>query len=664
MRRAGPTRRTTLSLVLLGACGLPSDVPDEGDDTAPPADEVAEPLVPGVPLRRLTRAEIERSLEALYGLDLDLRTRLPDDDLVEGLDNQASGLTVPELLLEQLDRLALELAREATARVARPTDVQRVEVEDVPPATGVAVELPSAEGTWWLLWGRAAPVELTVQAPADGTYALRVPAFSTWGPGVAQADLELRVDGVTQGVRTARGSQEAPDHVTWPLALTAGSHAVSLRLRNGSLSSGVAEDGSSVELGEVGVGLDAVELRGPLAADEGAPGALRARLVPCDPEEPRAQVACAEQVLADLAPRAWRRPVTSPEVQALVRLVEAAMDGGATWDDGLATALHALVLSPHFLFRVERGEGPVDAGTRALTPHELATRLSYLLWAEPPDAALRACADAGALVLPEGDCGLAAQVDRLLADARATALVERFGRPWLDVADPARAQPATDAFLEALLLGDAPLEAVVTGEGMDAAVADPSRPGGALALPEVLRATSEGDRTSVVARGVLVAARLLCDPPDPPPREVPMLEPGDNALAALDAHRANPACASCHQGFDPYGEALEAYGPDGQVRTAYADGAPVPARATLPDGSEVAGAEGLADWLAANPALRACVTSQVGRYAWGVPLGEAGGLLHALQVEGRDRGGSMADLLRAVALHPAFRRLRVAGEAP
>lgn len=656
MRSTAITGVLCVALAWLGACGArppvddspPGEVPD--GSPAPPAE------VPSVSLRRLTRAELERSLEALLGLDLDLRARLPDDDLVAGFDNQAEGLTVPELLLEQLDGLARELAEEVTARVHRPAPVRRVEVEALAPATGTPVELPSAEGTWWVLWGQAAPVQATLVLPEPGAYRLDVPAFSTWGPGVPQARVALAVDGAAVSTLTARAAEEAPDVLSWPLELGAGEHTFTLRLTNGSLSAGVAQDGESVDLSEVALGLDALELVGPLAADEGAPTALRARLVPCDPSEPREQLACAEQVLTELAPRAWRRPVTSPEVQDLLRFVEAALDAGESWDEGLATALHALLLSPHLLFRVERGEGAVEDGSRALSDHELATRLAYFLWSEPPDDELRGCADAGELHGADGPCALSAQVERLLADGRARALVERFGRPWLDLADPEAAEPATDALLEALLLGTAPLEAVVTGEGLSAELADPSRPGGVLALPELLRAKSSGGRTSVVKRGVLVAARLLCDPPEAPPPKVPMLEPGDNALAALDAHRDNPACSSCHAGFDPYGEALEGYDATGAPRVAYADGTPVPTRVELPGGDVVEGAAGLGDWLAAHPDLRPCLTAQLARYAWGVPLQTAGGLLHEVGADAQARGGSIADVLRAVALHPAFGR--------
>ena len=139
--------------------------------------------------------------------------------------------------------------------------------------------------------------------------------------------------------------------------------------------------------------------------------------------------AFARTILADLARRAYRRPVTDREVEELVKLVAMVQKDGDSFEEGLCLAIQQMLISPHFLFRVEKGPPPgKEADRYGISQHELATRLSYFLWSSMPDDELLRCADEGKLRQP---AVLEAQVRRMLKDARARALVENFGGQWL-----------------------------------------------------------------------------------------------------------------------------------------------------------------------------------------------------------------------------------------
>ena len=316
-----------------------------------------------------------------------------------------------------------------------------------------------------------------------------------------------------------------------------------------------------------------------------------------------------------------------------------------------------MLASPHFLFRVELDPDPRAAAPRALNDHEIASRLSYLIYSSMPDDPLAAAADRGQLRTPDQ---VAAQAKRMLADARAAALAGSFAAQWLDLrslaghqVDEASFGKAFDGALAALMQeetsrfflefmnGDLPITGMLTarftyldarlarhygltspgGAGLTRVTLTGDQRGGLLTQGSVLTATSPPNHTSPVARGAWVLSSLLCSPPPPPPANIPPLpEPSPTVPASLrarlEAHRSNPQCAACHVAMDPIGFGLEHYDGIGRWRTD--DGAtPIDASGTLPDGSTFDGALQLAALLAKDPRLPGCLTQKLYTFALG-----------------------------------------------
>ena len=345
--------------------------------------------------------------------------------------------------------------------------------------------------------------------------------------------------------------------------------------------------------------------------------------------------ACAREIVENLSRRAYRRPVTQQEVDQLAGLVSLAQRQGDSFDEGVRLAIQAVLMSPNFLFRVERDPRPV-AG-RSAVPHrindyELATRLSYFLWSSMPDAELFRLAKEHKLGQP---AVLEAQVQRMLADSKATALVDNFAGQWLGIRnldrkppDPDRF-PATDdellyymhketnLFVTAIFREnrgildfiDAPFTYLngplarhygiegVKGEEFRRVELTGSQRSGILTQGAILTVSSYPTRTSVVTRGKWVLENLLGTPPPPPPPDVPVLAEQDIGTSAslrekMEQHRANPACAVCHLPMDPIGFGLENFDASGAWRTH--DGKfVIDASGTLPGGKSFNGAKGL-----------------------------------------------------------------------
>jgi len=341
--------------------------------------------------------------------------------------------------------------------------------------------------------------------------------------------------------------------------------------------------------------------------------------------------------LARLLRRGFRRPPTGAEVAARVALVESAEAEGRSWRAGLEDAVRSVLLSPHFLFRIE-GDRDLDEPWR-ISDHELAVRLSFFLWAAPPDAELDALADSGRLAEPEV---LAAQVGRMLVDDRAASLADDFAAQWLgfgqvrDMAVDFRRFPAfrklrwamveeASRFFSHVVRENRPVLELLDADytfangalarhyGLDwdsgreawawQRVALPDRRrGGVLGMAAVLTATSEPLRTNPVRRGAWVLRALLGTDPPPPPANAGVL-PEDDRLQdgltlreRLERHRAEPQCASCHAHLDPLGLALEGFDGIGAWREAD-QGKPVDAATVLADGTRLSGVVELKDWL-------------------------------------------------------------------
>lgn len=341
--------------------------------------------------------------------------------------------------------------------------------------------------------------------------------------------------------------------------------------------------------------------------------------------------AVAREILGRFTKRAYRRNVSTEEVERLTKFVDLAMKNGGNFLEGVQAAVQAALCSPHFLYRWELDSAALKPGdVRNLGDYEIASRLSYFLWSSMPDGELFDLADSGEL-LKNGN--LEKQVTRMLKDWRARALVENFGGQWLQLhniydvdPDPKKfpkfsyelredMKRETLSFVEAVIKEDRSVldlvdarftflnERLARHYGIDGVKgndfrrvelpADSPR-GGVLTMGSVLLATSQPTRTSPVIRGKWILEQILGTPPPPPPPNVPPLEakhidPNLPIKKRLEIHRDSPDCAGCHAKIDPIGFTLENFDAVGAFRTM--DGPnPVDAAGELPNGTKFNGA--------------------------------------------------------------------------
>jgi hypothetical protein len=351
----------------------------------------------------------------------------------------------------------------------------------------------------------------------------------------------------------------------------------------------------------------------------------------CTPETAHQEQACAERITANLARRAFRRPIDQDDIDRLMPFYEAgASDGG--FDAGIEQMVTAVLASPDFLYRAI--VPPQDAGgaePHALDDLELASRLSFFLWSQGPDDELLELAAAGKL---RSSDVMTAQVERMLADPRAETLVTGFALRWLnvdelDAVDPddrlfpgfndeLREDFATELelFLRSILLEDENVQQLLTadhtflnerlarhygiasvrGAQFRRVTLEDEARRGLLGKAAVLLRTSYGDRTSPVLRGAWVLEKLMGTPPAPPPPNVetdlstPEGERPKTVRARLEQHRTDQSCNGCHGVIDPYGLALENFTVTGQWRDFdSAAGAPIDAGTVLPGGVAIDG---------------------------------------------------------------------------
>ena len=370
---------------------------------------------------------------------------------------------------------------------------------------------------------------------------------------------------------------------------------------------------------------EAIDIGGPFDQATGpSPESLR-RVFVCGHAAGKHTPACARTILTAFARRAFRRPVTAKEVDPFVDMVALARRHGDSFEEGIAAALEAVLVSPDFLFRIERDRPGAAGRTMArVGPYELASRLSYFLWSSMPDAELLRAAAQGGLEQP---AGLDAQVRRMLRDPKAFALVEDFAGQWLQFRNIEVVRPdlerfrefdeslrlamrrETELFLDHVFRQDRSvlevldadytflnerlarfygIEGVTGPEFRRVDMRRTERGGGILAQAGILTISSYSTRTSPVLRGKWILENLLDAPPPPPPPGVPAIDESKSGETAtlrqqMEEHRKNPACASCHARMDPLGFGLENFNAIGGWRTQ--DGKfPVDAAGALPDG--------------------------------------------------------------------------------
>lgn len=639
------------------------------------------PSKPGrVTMRRLNRDEYNRATRDLLGVDLHLADEFPSDDVGYGFDNIGDVLSISTLHLERYLDAAEKLANAAIKTPERQTRRFSGETLSGGAAIGDGVRVLSSQGEF----------SFETRVSKAGSYRLEVLASGDQA-GPDPARMSIKLDGRPVQTFDVKNPRRQLTAYALMLDLSVGNHRIAAAFINDYYQ---PQDPNPANR-DRNLYVGSMELDGPMDANDRF-GAFQQRFLSVRPTI-KDRPTEAQKALAQIARRAWRRPVAEDEVKRLVGIAQTAWREGEPYEGGIRLALQAILVSPHFLFRPEAdlGQGGVN-GARPLNGVELASRLSFFLWSSIPDDRLLELGENGKLLAPEV---LAGEVDRMLADPKADALADGFAAQWLgwrklDLVSPdPKLYPTFDeglrhamreetrrfflavlrdgkpigdfldgkyAFVNEKLARHYGLSGVAGPEFRRVSLAGTPR-AGLLTQASVLTITSNPNRTSPVKRGKWVLENLLGDPPPPPPPNVGVLEINNNVLSAkgvrerLAIHRKSPACASCHVRMDPLGFALENFDPVGGFRTKDG-GTTVDASGVLPSGEKFAGAPALLGILSKRKAdFARCLTEKLLTYGLGRGLESYDkATVAAIEQKSRANGGTLPSLIKAVVTSPAF----------
>jgi len=568
------------------------------------ADRDLKPDPGHVPAHRLTRVEYANTIRDLLGVDFAVTNEFPPDDTGYGFDNIGDVLTVSPALMQRYLSAAERIAARAVGGGPLPSPgvfTRRSRVRKV--GDGV--------------------LELTDVLEYDADYAIRVGVAGHRGETDPPVTMAISVDGTTvktiavpvqlNAVNKQGGATQRAVFETRAF-LPGNAHTFRAAFVNDEALASIPPKSR----GDASQNIfpEFIEIAGPFKPAEHH--VVKKKALVCDHA---IGSTCVHRILATLAHRAYRRPVTAADLAPLSRIYAKAAAEGYTPSESLQFAIAAMLVSPNFLFRVEK-DPPAGAIAR-VSDVELASRLSYFLWSSLPDDELLRLAESNRLHEP---AVLHAQVTRMLGDARSDALADSFAAQWLgtrtldgvtrdqskfpewnaELRDAMKTE--TRLFFEAVLRDNRPISDFIDGKytflnerlAKHYGIASVSGPdfrrvelttdqrGGVFTQASVLTVSSYPTRTSVVLRGKYLLETALNAPPPPPPGDVPPLDEKPIGVAVshrsqLEAHRTNPICASCHNKMDPLGFGLENYDAVGRWRTT--DGTiPIDATGTFPGG--------------------------------------------------------------------------------
>ncbi len=592
-------------------------------------------------LHRLNRAEYQNAIRDLLSVEeVDVGLLLPADDSSYGFDNIADALWISPTHLARYIAAARKIARQA---VGDPTAPVSSETYHVPP------ELAQDDRFMELPIGTRGGLLLRRDVPVDGEYRLTVTlAGRQRTPDTHQ--LEITVDGerlqllaIGGPASQARSAAASPPiEVRVPLRGGRRAIGVSFVRKTSAESEELVQPFLRPENGVLSPqpAIGSLTMTGPFGASRAASTPSRQRIFVCQPGKSTADEGrCARAIVSALARRAYRRPVTDLDIEPLLSFFSAGR-AEADFDRGIQRAIERLLVSPAFLFRIERDP---DQEVGRISALELASRLSFFLWSSIPDDELLDLAIRGTLSEP---AVLESQIRRMLADSRAHALVANFAGQWLHLRNVAGLAPdrllfpdfdeglrqamrsetellfdsvmrenrsvlellsADYTFVNERLARHYGIRNVYGSHFRRVPVTDPHRRG-LLGHGSILTLTSYATRTSPVLRGKWILDNLIGGPPPPPPPDIPALvtERGGTGeklsmRAAMEQHRANPACASCHSRMDPLGFALENFDALGRWRVVGEDKQSIDAAGVLPGGIGFDGAAGLREVLLGQP---------------------------------------------------------------
>ena len=599
--------------------------------------------------RRLTRTEYQNAIRDLLALELDLSSVLPRDESSSGFDNITVGDLSPALLegyvaaADQISRLAVGRPVQSLSVVTitkKPELTQEWHIEGLPVGTRGGTLLSHT-------FPVDADYEIVIHLTRDRdeqVEGLREPH-----------QVELLLD--NERIRLFEivpprhvGDHSAVDHhLKARVPVSAGPHELGVTFLKKPWA--VLETDRQPYQAHYNVyrhprvqpAVYEVSVTGPYDARGPGDTPSRDRIIVCRPDGSDNEETCVRLILGKLMRRAYRRDVTESDFDSPLGFYRRGRSENGV-EAGIEMALSSILVSPDFLFRVERDPAGIPPGTPyKISDLELASRLSFFLWSSIPDDELLDVATLGRLSRPDE---FERQVRRMLADPRSDALLSNFAAQWLHLRNLESAIPdlrlfpsfddnlrqamrrETELLLESVINEDrSALDLLasdytflnerlakhygvphVYGSWFRKVMLDEkSKRGGLLRHGSILTVTSYSTRTSPVIRGHWVLENLLGAPPPPPPAEVPALEEKtiDRRLSVrerLMEHRANPACAGCHNLMDPLGFSLENYDAVGRWRNSEGE-QPIDATGSLPGGEEFDGVSGLEKALLDRPEL-------------------------------------------------------------
>ena len=617
----------------------------------------AKPFPGRVPVHRLNRTEYANAIRDLLGLEIDARALLSSDEAdQEGFDNVASVLSVSPALLENYLSAARALSRLA---VGDPALHPVIDTFKISKALVQDERLGDDQP-----FGSQGGALIRYYFPLDAEYTIKVLLRRQeydYIIGMGEPhEIDFRLDGVrlkrfkvggeakgmTNPENFAGNTQGDPDFEEYMhtadaklevrVPVKAGPHEL-----NVSFVKRFWEPEGVLQPPQTGFGrttneyyhgnpaVEIVSIGGPYGAPATGDSPARRKVFVCAAKNEL----CAKKILSTLAARAYRRPVTESDVQTLLEFYKSGL-AEEGFNAGIQRGIERILAAPSFLFRIEREPGGIASGaTYRLSDLDLASRLSFFLWSSVPDDELRDAAARGKLNDP---IVLEQQVQRMLRDPHAKALVDNFASRWLELSKLSGVVPDTELYPEfdenlrdameqetklfvgsqihdnrsvvELLSADYSFlnERLATHYGIRniygnhfrrVAFTDGKR-GGLLGQSSLLTVTSYPNRTSVTMRGRWLLANLLGAPPPPPPPDIPALQEAGaegqprSLRERMELHRSNPTCAACHRRMDPLGFSLENFDAVGKWRTS-SDGAPIDPSASFPDGTRFDGIEGL-----------------------------------------------------------------------
>ncbi|HUN75896.1 MAG TPA: DUF1592 domain-containing protein [Steroidobacteraceae bacterium] len=605
------------------------------------------PYAGSVALHRLNRKEYANAVWDLLRVKVDPDRLLPPDDQAGGYDNIAGVLQVSSSFLGQY----LSAARQVAIQAVGNRDATSV---------GTQYHAGPENGSQFfhepgLPLGTRGGFQVTHVFPADGDYELNIGnlAAALWvfnqefeNHIVATYDGKRFWEGVVGGEKQIKAIDQKQDpavdainatlkHIRFHA--TAGPHQIAVTF----IHRDFAESEGRLELEQPGDAQDEVlriatfEVLGPLKVTGLGETPSRERIFTCMPKTPAEQRPCAEQIISRLTREAYRRPVTSQDLDPLYAIYTSGLQHGG-FEEGIRRAITAILASPFFLYRAEPTPMAVKAGEEyRITDLELASRLSFFLWSSVPDSELLTLASENRLHEPQV---LQAQVHRMLADPRAMTLASNFAFQWLDVERLAEVNPdpkifpyvsdpredfrtELKLFVDSIFRGNQDVVDLLTanytflnqrlallygindvrGNQFRRVTLTPAQSVryGLLGKGAFLMGTSYPNRTAPVLRGQWILERLKGTPPDPPPPGVKMTldvkTPGSDEKILtireqMAAHRNNPRCFSCHGILDPLGLAFENFDAVGRWRARdRVTRTPIDASGVLPGGFKVNG---------------------------------------------------------------------------